>query len=56
MEHGYLIPSVHVNFYTFVNNAKKLGGIGKLQITKGKTPQTVTNKGLDWTGIWKSGK
>ena len=53
---GYTIPSIHGTFYTFVNKASKLGGIGKLPIglTKNKFPAVVTNKGLDLTGIWKN--
>lgn len=37
----------------FVNNKSGLGGIGKLQIVKGKTQRVVTNWGFDWTGIYK---
>jgi ABC-type transport system substrate-binding protein len=37
----------------FVNNKSGLGGIGKLQIVKGKTQRLVTNWGFDWTGIYK---
>ncbi len=37
----------------FVNNKSNLGGIGTLQIVKGKTQRTVTNWGFDWTGIYK---
>ncbi len=37
----------------FVNNKTGLGGIGKLQIVKGKTQRVVTNWGFDWTGIYK---
>jgi hypothetical protein len=36
-----------------VNNKSGLGGIGKLQIVKGKTQRVVTNWGFDWTGIYK---
>ncbi|MFM8825842.1 MAG: ABC transporter substrate-binding protein [Actinomycetota bacterium] len=50
---GYQLPAVHSSFWTFVNNKSKLRGIGKLPIVKGKTPQVVTNKGLDWAGIWQ---
>lgn len=50
---GYQLPTVHGTFWTFVNNKAKLRGIGQLPIIKGKTPQVVTNKGLDWTGIWQ---
>ena len=37
----------------FVNNKSGLGGIGKLQIVKGKTQRVITNWGFDWTGIYK---
>ena len=37
----------------FVNNKSGLGGIGTLQLVKGKTQRTVTNWGFDWTGIYK---
>jgi len=52
---GYQIPAVHGTFYSFVNKKAKLGGIGKLPIgtTKNKFPATVTNRGLEWMGIWK---
>ena len=53
MAEGYQIPTVHTTFYTVVNKKSKLGGIGKLQIVKGKTPQVSTNRGFDLTGIWK---
>jgi ABC-type transport system substrate-binding protein len=54
MTEGYQIPTLHSTFWTFVNNKAKLSGIGKLPIIKGKTPQVVTNKGLDWTAIWQN--
>jgi ABC-type transport system substrate-binding protein len=50
---GYIIPTIHFSFHTFVNNKSKLGGIGKMPIIKGKLPDIVTNKGIDWTGVWK---
>ena len=37
----------------FVNKKSGLGGIGTLQLVKGKTQRTVTNWGFDWTGIYK---
>lgn len=37
----------------FVNNKSGLGGIGKLQIVKGKTQRVITNWGFDWTGVYK---
>ncbi len=50
---GYIIPTVHFSFHTFTSNKSKLGGIGKMPIVKGKLPDVVTNKGIDWTGVWK---
>ena len=52
---AYLIPSPHTTFYSFVNKKSKLMGIGKLPIglTKKKFAATVTNKGLEWAGIYK---
>lgn len=49
---GYQLPTVHSTFFTFVNKKAKINGVGKLPIVKGKTPQIVTNKGIDLTGIW----
>ncbi|MEI8287520.1 MAG: hypothetical protein WCG15_09510, partial [Actinomycetes bacterium] len=53
--HAYLIPAPHTTFYSFVNKKSKLMGIGKLPIglTKNKFAATVTNKGLEWAGIYK---
>lgn len=55
---GYIIPTVHFSFHTFLNNKSKLGGVGKLPIglTKNKIPDVVTNKGIDWAGVWKGNK
>ncbi|MEY4633300.1 MAG: hypothetical protein RLZ18_672, partial [Actinomycetota bacterium] len=52
---AYLIPSVHTTFYSFVNKKSNLKGIGKLPIglSKKKFSATVTNKGLEWAGIYK---
>lgn len=41
----------HVYYSVFTT--KKLGGIGTLQIEKGKTQRAVTNWGIDWTGVFK---
>ncbi len=43
--------------YTGFFATKKSGiqqSIGKLQLVKGKTQRTVTNWGIDWTGVYKS--
>jgi ABC-type transport system substrate-binding protein len=53
---GYM-GSISVNYYTFfTNKTKGLAGIGKLQLVKGKTQRVVTNWGIDWTGVYKTGK
>ena len=41
-------------YYTMFTN-KKLAGIGKLQLVKGKTQRIVTNWGIDWTGVYLKG-
>ncbi|MEY3266027.1 MAG: hypothetical protein RJA15_473 [Actinomycetota bacterium] len=43
-----------VDVYYSVFTTKKLGGIGTLQIEKGKTQRAVTNWGIDWTGVYKT--
>ena len=50
---GFMGSIVH--FYYSLFTSKKLGGIGKLQIEKGKTQRIMTNWGIDWTGVWKKG-
>ena len=40
--------------YYVVYTTKKLNGIGRLQIQKGKTQRITTNWGIDWTGVWKA--
>ena len=42
-----------VDLYYSVFTTKKLGGIGTLQIEKGKTQRAVTNWGIDWTGVYR---
>ena len=42
----------HVYYSVFTT--KKLGGVGTLQIEKGKTQRSVTNWGIDWTGVYKT--
>ena len=42
-----------VDVYYSVFTTKKLGGIGTLQIEKGKTQRAVTNWGIDWTGVYR---
>jgi ABC-type transport system substrate-binding protein len=47
------MTSIQEQYYTiFVS--KKLQGVGKLQISKGKTQRISTNWGIDWTGVSKS--
>jgi len=48
---GYM-TAVQRLYYTLFTT-KKLAGIGKLQIEKGKTQRVVTNWGIDWTGVYK---
>ena len=43
-----------LNFYYAFYAGKSLGGIGKLQIEKGKSQRLVTNWGIDWTGVYKN--
>jgi glutathione transport system substrate-binding protein len=43
-----------VDVYYSVFTTKKLGGVGTLQIEKGKTQRAVTNWGIDWTGVYKT--
>jgi peptide/nickel transport system substrate-binding protein len=50
---GYAIPAVHGGFTVFVNNKKKLAGIGTLKMPSGDLSDTVETKGFEWTGIWK---
>lgn len=50
-ENGFSTSIGH-GYYTFFAG-KKLGGIGKLQIEKGKSQRLVTNWGIDWTGVYK---
>jgi hypothetical protein len=40
--------------YYSLFTTKKLAGIGKLQLVKGKTQRVVTNWGIDWTGVYKT--
>ena len=48
---GFMGSIAHQYYSLFTS--KKLGGIGKLQIEKGKTQRVMTNWGIDWTGVWK---
>jgi ABC-type transport system substrate-binding protein len=48
---GYM-TAVQRQYYTLFTT-KKIAGIGKLQIEKGKTQRVVTNWGIDWTGVYK---
>lgn len=45
--------SITHQYYTMFAS-KKLSGIGKLQIVKGKTQRVMTNWGIDWTGVWRT--
>ena len=46
------MTSIQHGYYTLFTT-KKLGGVGTLQIEKGKTQRLVTNWGIDWTGVYK---
>jgi peptide/nickel transport system substrate-binding protein len=46
------MTAIQRQYYTLFTT-KKLGGIGTLQIEKGKTQRVVTNWGIDWTGVYK---
>ena len=50
-ENAFMGSLAHVYYSVFTT--KKLGGIGTLQIEKGKTQRAVTNWGIDWTGVFK---
>lgn len=47
-----VLPTVRQYYDLFTT--RKLNGIGKLQIVKGKTQRITTNWGIDWTGVWKA--
>jgi len=49
---GVLVPTVRQYYVVFTT--KKLNGIGKLQVVRGKTQRITTNWGIDWTGVWKA--
>lgn len=55
---AYLQNNAHMgslaHVYYSVFTTKKLGGVGTLQIEKGKTQRAVTNWGIDWTGVYKN--
>jgi hypothetical protein len=46
------MTAIQRQYYTLFTT-KKIAGIGKLQIEKGKTQRVVTNWGIDWTGVYK---
>ncbi len=50
---GQAIMGSILNFYYDFFAGKTLGGIGTLQIEKGKSQRLVTNWGIDWTGVYK---
>ena len=49
---GFMGNVTHTYYSIFTT--KKLAGIGKLQLVKGKTQRVVTNFGIDWTGVYKT--
>lgn len=42
------------SFYYSLFTTKKMAGIGTLTLPNGKTQRTVTNWGIDWTGVYKT--
>ena len=46
------MTSINTGYYTMFTS-KKLAGIGTLSIEKRKTQRTMTNWGIDWTGVYK---
>lgn len=46
------MTSIQHGYYTMFTT-KKLAGIGTLSIEKKKTQRTMTNWGIDWTGVYK---
>ena len=46
------MTSIQHGYYTMFTS-KKLAGIGTLSIEKKKTQRTMTNWGIDWTGVYK---
>lgn len=41
-------------FYYSLFTTKKMAGIGTLGLPNGKTQRTITNWGIDWTGVYKT--
>lgn len=41
-------------FYYSLFTTKKLAGVGTLGLPNGKTQRTITNWGIDWTGVYKT--
>lgn len=41
-------------FYYSLFTTKKIAGIGTLSLPNGKAQRTVTNWGIDWTGVYKT--
>jgi hypothetical protein len=41
------------NFSYSLFTTKKLAGIGTLTLPNGKSQRTVSNWGIDWTGVYK---
>ena len=41
-------------FYYSLFTTKKMAGIGTLTLPNGKTQRTITNWGIDWTGVYKT--
>lgn len=53
LQKNAIMGSVYYFYYSLFTT-KKLAGIGTLGLPNGKTQRTVTNWGIDWTGVYKT--
>ena len=53
---GYMGSIQHFYYTMFVNKKNGLTNIGKVQLRPGVTQRTVTNWGIDWSGVQKPTK
>ena len=53
---GYMGSIQHFYYTMFVNKKNGLTNIGKVQLKTGVTQRTVTNWGIDWSGVQKPTK
>jgi hypothetical protein len=52
LQENAFMTAIQRQYYS-VFTSKKLAGVGKLSIEKGKTQRLVSNWGIDWTGVYK---